>query len=391
MGALVLVVRRLANGRTSAQWYAKWKTGGQRRKRAIGRWPDMTLGEARQRHVTVVAPLLLEGKDPRLSSAVVGKLPTVERMFQGYIDHMRAKGRASADEVERSLLTAKAYAAADQLGRNRLASSITDQDVVALVAGFYERGQRGAADKTRAYVSAAFGWARKATNDYTNPDRQDWGITQNPATDVPRDTAASKARDRNLSRDDLRALWSATRPKAPGFSVDVAACIRLLIACGQRVQETLRIDGADIDLDGGLWRMPAHKTKGGKRPHVIPLPRQAIDVLRELIVEHGDGPLFPARPGAKADLIDHRSIMQAIERWTARDDVDVKPFQSRDLRRSWKSRTTDAGIDRFTRDLYQQHAQNSDTGSKHYDFSNYLPMMRDAMAKWSEWIKTELE
>ena len=67
----------------------------------------------------------------------------------------------------------------------------------------------------------------------------------------------------------------------------------------------------------------------------------------------------------------------------------IKPFQPRDLRRTWKSRAGDAGIDRFTRDLIQQHAQ-TDTGSKHYDRYDYLPQMREAMNKWEIWLRNAI-
>ena len=50
----------------------------------------------------------------------------------------------------------------------------------------------------------------------------------------------------------------------------------------------------------------------------------------------------------------------------------------------------DAGIDRFTRDLIQQHAKN-DTGSKNYDRADYLPQMQEAMGKWSAWLTAVLE
>ena len=61
-------------------------------------------------------------------------------------------------------------------------------------------------------------------------------------------------------------------------------------------------------------------------------------------------------------------------------------FQPRDLRRTWKSRTHDAGIDRFTRDLIQQHAK-SDTGTKNYDRADYFEQMKEAMTKWNAWLE----
>jgi integrase len=149
------------------------------------------------------------------------------------------------------------------------------------------------------------------------------------------------------------------------------------------VRETLRVDGADIDLAAATWTMPAYKTKGGKRPHTIPLPPQAVAIFGDLIAQHGAGPLFPARAGATAPHIADTSVNQAVKRWTAA--VGLAPFIPRDLRRTWKSRTADAGIDRFVRDLIQQHAR-GDTGSKHYDRADYLPQMRAAMGQWAVWL-----
>ena len=192
-----------------------------------------------------------------------------------------------------------------------------------------------------------------------------------------------KTRDRNLTAPELRMLWADTAPDAPGFTLETAACIRILIGCGQRVQETPRIDGKDIALEAMEWRMPAEKTKGRKLPHTIPLPEALRPTFEALLAAHGDGPLFPARAGSADALIDHRSIMQALERWQER--ASAAAFQTRDLRRTWKSRAHDAGVDRFTRDLIQQHAK-SDTGSKSYDRAEYLPQMREAVAKWSAWL-----
>jgi integrase len=128
--------------------------------------------------------------------------------------------------------------------------------------------------------------------------------------------------------------------------------------------------------------MPAEKTKGGKRPHTIPLPAIVIPTLKELVELYGDGPLFPGRPGRKNERMDHRTISHAIRAWVTRDDAKVEAFQTRDLRRTWKSRTGEVGIDRFTRDLIQQHAKH-DTGSRHYDRASYIAQMREAMDRWS--------
>lgn len=383
-GSLKLRLRPDAGGDVGAVWVVAWKRGTEQCRMQLGRYPALAIAAARDKYRQDVAPMLLLGKDPRVQVAANGK-PTVGRMFQAYVDDMKARGKASWPELERALLTAKENAA-DALGRERMAGTIDPADIAAYLAPFFRRGSRGAADHHRAYVSAAFGWAMRATHDYTATSREDWGVKSNPATAVKRDAGARQNRDRNLSADELATLWRAADHRNNHWGEEIAACVRLLILCGQRVQETLRIDGREIDLEAGVWNMPAEKTKGRKRPHSLPLGPLAVATLRPMVELHGDGPLFPARTGARGTYIDHRSVKQAIDRW----NVGVMPvFQTRDLRRTWKSRTGELGISKDIRDTIQQHTRR-DIGSKHYDRADYLPQMREAMAKWEEWLDTVL-
>ena len=313
---------------------------------------------------------------------------TIEAMFKARIVYMRSKERANATEVERVLLRSKNNAA-DSLGRTTAPGDVTSDDVVKFVSTFYKAGHRGAADKARGYLAAAFAWAIKSANDYTVTERQNWGVKHNPAAAVAKDHGAITVRDRNLTDAEIRLLWEYCSDGNAGFTDGVEMTLKMMIACGQRVQETLRVCGSEIDLDAGLWKMPAHKTKGRKRAHTIPLPGIIIPGLRRLKEKHGDGPLFPARNGSKGELLGAISVSHAVRRWQDATETGIEAFQPRDLRRTWKSRTHDAGIDRFTRDLIQQHAKN-DTGSKNYDRADYGKQMREAMDKWDAWLKSAI-
>lgn len=377
-GSLRLRIRPSARG-TTATWLAWWKVAGKRQSKPLGKYPAIGLAAARAKFAAEITPALSAGKNPRVI-VVAAEKPTIERMFQGYVASMKADGKESAGEVERVLLTC-GHSAADIIGRHRMAADIDSADVVAYVEKIYLRGSRSAADKARSYVTSAFNWAKRAANDYRAEVRQDWGIKYNPAADIMRDGDACRPRERNLSADELAALWNGTA--GAGFTMESRNCIRLLIATGQRVRETLRVHGEEIDLVAALWKMPAHKTKTKARPHDIPLPPQAVEAFRELIAAHGSGALFPARKGAKGEYIHDASIMQAIDRWT--EATKAAPFITKDIRRTWKSRSHDAGIDPFTRDLIQQHEQGG-TSKKHYDRAEYLPQKREAMDKWGRWL-----
>jgi integrase len=368
-GSLRLKIRVGARG-TTATWFAWWQEGGKPKTATLGRYPDLSLADAR----VAAAKAVADAKNPA-PAQVEESNRTVAKLFAGYINSMRQDGKSSADEVEGRLALASAA-----LGPDKPAGDVTPADIAAVLKPIHDRGARVMADRMRAYLSAAFNWGIEATHDYRAKVRQDWGIKVNPAAQVKRDTKANTTRERHLSADELATLWAAM--DGAGFADGTGAAIRLMICCGQRVRETMRLEGRDIDLEAGLWTMPAKKTKGGKYRHTIPLPAQALPILRQLIAKHGDGWLFPARHG-ESDLQLASSIGKAIRRWLVENGGER--FQARDLRRTWKSRAGDAGVDRFVRDLIQQHAKN-DTGSKHYDRTDYLPQMRQAMATWESWL-----
>src|SRR5690606_16691840 len=120
--------------------------------------------------------------------------------------------------------------AADFIGRHKHPSEVTPDDIIRFVAKHYKDGYRGAADKARGYLAAAFEWAIKAANDYTVEARKDWGITVNPVSAVAKDHGAIGVRDRNLSADELYHLWAATTDGNGGMSRQIEVCIRLIIA-----------------------------------------------------------------------------------------------------------------------------------------------------------------
>lgn len=374
-GSLRLRIRKGAKG-PNATWLAVWYADKKPASKSLGRYPDTGLADARRKYETEVRDVLMAGRDPN-AVVVQADLPTVEKLFQGYIQALRDKGSVTADEYERQLLTG-GFNAVDELGRDKVAAEVEPADIAALLAKGMKRGARRTTDQQRTAMAAAFTWGMKSTNDYTIEHRVDWGLKYNPVSAVPRDQGANKTRERNLNAAEVRHVWH----NAPDQTGDV---LRLVLATGQRVKECLTVEGRDVDLKAKLWTIPAPKTKGRKTMHLVPLSAQAVELFTQLIALAGDGWLFPARAGAKGKVVGIPSVSRGASRMEG-----IAKFQPRDLRRTWKSRAGDAGIDRFTRDLIQQHAR-TDTGSKHYDRYDYLPQMREAMDKWEAWLALALQ
>ena len=73
--------------------------------------------------------------------------------------------------------------------------------------------------------------------------------------------------------------------------------MRLLAYLFTRPVELRTAPWSEFDLDAGEWRIPPERMKM-KRPHVVPLPTQAIALLRELHTLTGRQQwLFPTLAG----------------------------------------------------------------------------------------------
>lgn len=98
----------------------------------------------------------------------------------------------------------------------------------------------------------------------------------------------------------------------------VRSALQLAPLLFQRPGELRGAQWAEMDLDGGLWTIPAMRMKRNKEgkehgeAHLVPLPRQAVEILRELHRYTGRTPLvFPGERG-KGRPISENSVRTAL-------------------------------------------------------------------------------
>jgi integrase len=87
-----------------------------------------------------------------------------------------------------------------------------------------------------------------------------------------RASAPKPVRDRVLSRDELRALLPVLRTSGDPY----ATALRLILLTATRRSEVAAARWRDVDFAAGAWVLPKTKTT----PHLLPLSRQAIALLR---------------------------------------------------------------------------------------------------------------
>src|SRR5690606_1106694 len=72
-------------------------------------------------------------------------------------------------------------------------------------------------------------------------------------------------------------------------SIVVKTAMLLMPLLFQRPKEVAGMEWKELDLEGGLWEIRAERMKL-KRPHIVPLPTQAIELLKQLqpLTGHSD-------------------------------------------------------------------------------------------------------
>lgn len=97
----------------------------------------------------------------------------------------------------------------------------------------------------------------------------------------------------HVSLEELPALLRAIRSYPHATDVRIGLQLLTMLAC--RPSELREARWQELDLHAGLWLIPAERMKR-RREHLIPLPNQAVALLRELHNITGNYPLlFPGR------------------------------------------------------------------------------------------------
>ena len=120
-------------------------------------------------------------------------------------------------------------------------------------------------------------------------------LSANPLAGVKKPTP-STTRDRVLSPAELGAAWRLLTedPSQRDEQLDILPqtidALSVLIATGQRLGAVARMSWCDLTLEpeaAASWRIPSEDAKNAE-PHVVPLNRLALAVIRRLSVQRMD-------------------------------------------------------------------------------------------------------
>jgi integrase len=153
----------------------------------------------------------------------------------------------------------------------------------------------------------------------------DWGLpTINPAMRIK--LFPEVKRDRFLQEDELPRLFRALVNEP---NVMFRNFILLSLFAGQRRNNMQAIKWSDINFDRRVLYIP--KTKTGE-PQAVPLPRQALDILREMEVFKTSEWVFPSRTSKSGHLANPQKMWRELLR-----RATIENLRMHDLRRTFAS------------------------------------------------------
>lgn len=270
---------RIRVGTSGAKTFiVRKRIGGRVANITVGRFHDtrFTLADARKK-ARVLLNDIEAGGDPRSETrkATGAGSGTVRALFD---DYKKAKaGKRSIAEIERIF---NRYVL-PEIG-DRLADSVSRADVTRLIDAVAMGGAKRTPVMARAVaaqLSAFYSWAMPRLH----------RLQVNPCRDAGKPDKP-KARERVLSNDEIKALWTVLE----GEGWPWGPAVKLLILTGQRRDEVFSADRAEFDLEAKLWTIPSERAKNGKA-HLVPLSTHAVKVLEMAPVIDGSAKLFPSR------------------------------------------------------------------------------------------------
>jgi integrase len=157
----------------------------------------------------------------------------------------------------------------------------------------------------------------------------------------------------------------------------------------QRPGNIRMMEWGEVDLDGGLWTIPAEKMKRDKRgktngrPHLVPLAPQAVAVLRELHRLSGAGRyVFPSILDSDRPMSEN-TVRSALRRM-GYENEEMTAHGFRAMARTLMVERL-GGIDADVIEAQLAHSKSGPLGAA-YDRAGYLEQRRQMMDAWASYL-----
>ena len=366
-------------------WFYRYKRAGTETKLSLGPYPEITLATARQKS-RAEAEKRAHGVDPRDARRVEQERERVARLNTFELIARTWHAQAQKDHQWSAGYTSKVMRHLEMhifpwIG-NRPVASILPTELVRCLHRIKERGHLETATRVREAVVNVFQYAvdvgaLEPARNFVN--------SKTGGLPAPRTRHYAAITDPEQFGKLLRAIQ--------GYSGNVVtrAALQLSPMLFQRPGQLRLAHWEDVDLAGALWRCPPEKIKlrewqkrDPRTPaHLVPLPRQAIEILRDLLPLTGPtGPIFRsmAKRSEATRYMSDNTLNSALRTlgYDTKEEITGHGFRAtaRTLVREL------LGWDREVIERHLAHVSDEELGGS-YDRTTHLEQRRRMIQAWA--------
>jgi site-specific recombinase XerD len=362
----------------TAAWILRYRFAGKPREVTIGRYPDISLTEARKR-ATEARANIQKGVDVAREKQLAHMERAAAKGFrQLAVDYMDKAFRRLAANTVRQRRHHVEDVILPRLGMLP-AREVTTADVVALIEAVGKKSGPNVAELVFTALSEIFkhGIARHV-------------VKSNPCTGILVSAVCGKAEPRRqrlkLTEYELRAIL----PALATIGAENALAVKIQLATCVRPGELTRAEWAHVDFDRAEWLIPDASSKTHKG-FIVPLPPRVAGWFRELqTLSCGSRFVLPARQrrrhriyGGEAHF-EQRALNAMLNKLCAQLGDKVRRFTPHDLRSTARSHLAALGVNLIVAERCLNHTLGGLVAV--YDQHDYLDERRAALEKWTAFL-----
>jgi integrase len=351
-------------------WRMKYRFGGKEKRLAFGVYPKVPLKAARERREEA-RQALDQGQDPSALKKAAKALAaheavnTFEGVAEDWLAHQAAAWAPRTREAITASLKADVYPA---IGAKPLAQ-IKPREVMEVVKAIEARGAGDVAGRVLQRIRAVYRWALVHER-----------IESNPMVDLkpsellkPRQVKHRAA----LADADLPAFLA----KLDAYDGDPTTkhALRFLMLTVVRPGELRGARWDEIDTDAAVWRIAAERMKM-RNPHVVPLSRQALEVLKAMKPLSGSDDLVFPSPFYPGKALSENTLNSALARMGYKGIATAHGFRA-----LFSTVANEHGHDPDVIERQLAHAERNEVRAA-YHRSTYLQDRAKLMGWWADYV-----
>jgi len=358
-------------GKTGRKYFRfDYRFFGKRKTMALGVYPDVSLAEARERR-DEARKLIQKGVDPSQLKKEAKKMlkELVVNNFEAIAREWFEKNTNIWTKKHSSTVIRRLEFNVFPLVGSRPIKLITAPELLEVLRKIESRGAIETAHRVKQICGQVFRYAIATGRAERDPSADLKGAL----TPVESKSMATITNPQKIG-GLLRAI-----DDYDGQIMTMCA-LRLAPLTFVRPGELRHAEWSEIDLDNAAWKIPAHKMKM-KLPHIVPLSKQAVDILLEIKPITGNGRyIFPSLRST-ARPMSNNTVNAALRRMGyAKDEMTGHGFRAMAStvlnEQGWPS-------DVIERQL--AHVEGNSVRAA-YNHAQHLPERQKMMQAWADFL-----